>query len=30
MLRIDGRQVSPLSALTKKNPPPVVVFMVAA
>ena len=29
-MRIDGRQLSPLSVLTKKNPPPVVVLIVDA
>ena len=30
MLRIDGRQFSPLSLLTKKKPPPVAVLIVDA
>jgi hypothetical protein len=30
MLRMEGRQFSPLSVLTKKKPPPVVVLIVAA
>jgi hypothetical protein len=30
MLRIDGRQVSPLSLLTNRKPPPVAVLMVDA
>jgi hypothetical protein len=30
MFRIDGRQLCPLSVLTKRKPPPVVVLIVAA
>jgi hypothetical protein len=30
MLRIEGRQLSPLSLLTNKNPPPVAVLIVEA
>jgi hypothetical protein len=30
MLRIEGRQLSPLSLLTKKKPPPVAVLIVEA